>query len=825
MDPDVRKTLMELNRPRGKFRAQVLKKSQEKVRKNIKTTFRLTKVLKKIGENIPKCTCTREISRAFCTELFPFWGIMKKYSIRKYLLADLVAGLTVGIIHIPQGMAYGLLTNLPPVYGLYTSFFPVILYFFFGSSKKISLGTYAVTSLMVGAVVQEKADLYLRPEKLTTTVAPSVASILNSTLEAPYSIFTVNTTAVPLPSTTRHHPTAADLTDEELRVRVGLAMSVSFMAGIIQFFLGSFRFGGLASFMSDPLISGFTTGAAIHVFTSQVKYLFGVQVYSYHGAFKMIYFYRDFFQVLNQVNPVAAVGSVTTIFVLILIKEGINNNPTCRKNLPVPIPIELFVVIAGTVISHYSKINEKFDVEVVGYIPVGVPAPTFSHLGFIGDVIGDAIAVSFVAFATSYAMAKILAERDKEEVNANQELVANGLCNIIGALFSSFCCSASLSRSLVQDNSGGETQVVGLVSSLLVFIVIAYIGPLFSSLPNCILACIVIVTLKGMFHQFQDMVFLWRLCKRDFAVWFVTFLATVILDAGLGLMVGVIFALYFVLRNTQRPYICAMGRVPGTNAYKDLKLSRTLIQIPGIKIFRFDCNLYFANADQFRDRLYERTGLNPKKLKTKKQKALYKALLQRKREVELAEIEEAAALKKEKKQLLKQRTMSIEEDVEKDDDDKSLTEEQQTELQQENGEMQTRFSRAWVPPVHTVVLDFSVISYVDSVAVKVLSQIIMDYKEVGIKIFLAGCREDIRKIIKKSEFYQTIDYNCLYFTIHEAVVIAQELHQQIGDPPLSPKDVLIVEEESREASARLAAISEDGEERGVKSLPQLGANE
>lgn len=106
MDPDVRKTLMELNRPRGKFRAQVLKKSQEKVRKNIKTTFRLTKVLKKIGENIPKCTCTRELSRAFCTELFPFWGIMKKYSIRKYLLADLVAGLTVGIIHIPQGMFF-----------------------------------------------------------------------------------------------------------------------------------------------------------------------------------------------------------------------------------------------------------------------------------------------------------------------------------------------------------------------------------------------------------------------------------------------------------------------------------------------------------------------------------------------------------------------------------------------------------------------------------------------------------------------------------------------------------------------------------------------
>lgn len=103
MDPEVRKTLMELNRPRGKFRTQVLKKSQEKVRKNIKTTFKFSGVLKKIRENIPKCSCTSQLSRAFFTELFPFWGIMKKYSIRKYLLADFVAGLTVGIIHIPQG--------------------------------------------------------------------------------------------------------------------------------------------------------------------------------------------------------------------------------------------------------------------------------------------------------------------------------------------------------------------------------------------------------------------------------------------------------------------------------------------------------------------------------------------------------------------------------------------------------------------------------------------------------------------------------------------------------------------------------------------------
>ncbi|KAK3101893.1 hypothetical protein FSP39_007131 [Pinctada imbricata] len=756
MDPKARRTLlMELSRPRESFRTQMLVKSKEKVKKRLQNRIKVSSAYQRVRDNIPKCKCTRELSRAFCTELFPFWGVIKRYSLRRYLLADFVAGMTVGIIHIPQGMAYGFLSNLPPVYGLYTSFFPVLLYFFFGSSQKISMGTFAVTSLMIGAVVTNGLEKYRHtlpvvstPESTTLTTNHTYNITVNSSVEI----------------TTPHVTTEQDVHDAEIQMKVAFAMSVSFLAGLMQFALGCFRFGFLASFMSDPLISGFTTAAAVHVFSSQVKFLFGIQVATYSGPVQThlckcldtTYFYRDFFQNLHNTNPVTATASVTCIFVLILIKEGINNNPTCKKDLPVPIPIELMVVVAATVISHYTRINQEFQVEVVGVIPVGLPPPNMKNLVYAPELIGDAIGIAFVAFATSYAMAKILAEKSKEDINANQELVANGICNLVGALFSSFCSAASLSRSLVQEEAGGKTQIVGIFSSILVLIVLLYIGPMFAALPTCILACVSDGYAKGN------------------AVWFVTFIATVILDVGLGLMVGVIFALYFVLRNTQSPNICMLGRVPGTNAYKDVKLSRTLISVPGIKIFRFEANLYFANAEQFRDRLYERTGLNPKKLKTKKQKALYKALLQRKRELELAEIEQQAEEKKKQKELKKMRS-SIEEEVDKEIGDE-LTEEQETILNKDKKELQSRFSKAWLPPVHTVVLDFSVVSYIDTVAIKVLSQILEEYKEVGIKVFLSGCREDVRKIIKKADFYQSIDYNCLYFTIHEAVVIAQELN-------------------------------------------------
>ncbi|CAC5411725.1 SLC26A6 [Mytilus coruscus] len=713
MDHRIRETLVEMNRiperKKQKFKTESIQRSHAKLSHNLKSKLKLRKFNNKAKKYVPKIKVTPSCVRGFFHEVFPFVDIMRNYSPRKSLLKDFVAGITVGIIHIPQGMAYGFLSNLPPVYGLYTSFFPVIMYFFFGSSKHISMGTFAVTSLMVGAVVQRGYDQY------------SGETTITSELNSNHTNQTNTTTMSPDPDP-----------DQNLYpIKLGMAMSVTFLAGVIQY-------------------------------------------------------YRDFFKNLHLTNPVTSTASVTCTFVLILIKEGINNNPTCEPDLIVPIPVELIVVVASTVISHYTKIHDEFKVEVVGHIPVGLPPMEVTHLGYIWDVVGDSFAIACISFAISYSMAKILAERNEYKINPNQELVASGVCNVFGSMCSSFCSAASLSRSLVQENAGGRTQIVGLFSSSLVLIVLLYLGPMFESLPTCILACVIIVTLKGIFKQFYDMVILWRLCKRDFlclngyimddneTVWFVTFLATVILDVGLGLMVGIAFAFFFVLRNSLRPHMCVLGNVPGTSVYRDIATNRTVTEVPGIKIFRFESNLYFANADQFRDRLYDKTKINPRKLKSKKQKTLYKALLQRKRELELAEIEAKAEKKRTKKELEKQKS-SIEEEVNKEIPEE-WTEEHDQLLAKEKKELKRIFLRAWIPPIHTLIIDCSVVSYLDTVAVKVLTQIFADFKEIGIKVFLAGCREDVRDLLKRTEFYRSVDYNPIYYTVHEAVIIANELN-------------------------------------------------
>ncbi|ESO82306.1 hypothetical protein LOTGIDRAFT_134793 [Lottia gigantea] len=562
---------------------KAFKRKRSKPKSKVNRAYLIKKSLQKARDYLPSCDCSCLCLKEYIMRIFPFIKIMQGYSLLYDFPCDLVAGLTVGIMHIPQGMAYALLTQLPPVYGLYTSFYPVVIYFLFGTSRHVSVGTFAVVSLMVGAVV-DKANM--------TSSHPA----LNSTfLDG------------------KNHIEKLD------EIKVAYAMSVTFAVGALQLILGFLRLGFVTTFLSDPLISGFTTGAAVHVFSSQIKSAFGITVGRYSGPLKLIYAYRDFFANLHTANMVTMTATIVAILALIAIKEGINNNRSLKNKLKIPVPIELLVIVGATALSFYLHLNREFNVEIVGEVPRGLPPLNIDNLKYVPDLIGESFAICFTAFAISFAMAKILGDKHNYEVDANQELVAFGISNMFGSMFSSFCSSASLSRSMVQDNVGGRTQVTSLVSSFLVIIVLVSLGPVFKYLPNCILAAIIIVSLKGLFLQFTELKRLWRVSKVDFSVWVVVFLSTVLLDVDLGLLVGLIFNLIPVLLRTQTPYTSLLGNVEGTDVYADISLHREAKEIPGVKIFRFESALYYGNAEHFRKKLIKDTGLEPKELKRIKQ--------------------------------------------------------------------------------------------------------------------------------------------------------------------------------------------------------------
>ncbi|XP_060593514.1 prestin-like isoform X2 [Ruditapes philippinarum] len=730
--------------------------SQKQFDENFEAGTRPSPTVKQIiHKKLSKCRCSGTCLKGFIYSLFPFISIMKNYNIRQDITGDIVSGLTVGIMHIPQGMAYGMLTTLPPVYGLYMSFFPVLLYFLFGSSKHVSMGTFAVACLMIGSAVSKGMDSlgedFLSSKPVVLSSENQTQVVLNET----FGNFTGNQSE----TTTRKSISTADdtseMSPEELDLRLQFAMSVTFMVGVIQLIMGVFRLGFITVYLSDPLISGFTTGAACHVFTSQIKHVFGVSTERYSGVFKLVYTYRDFFTNIETTNIVTLLLSVVCIAVLYCTGRFINQNPKLKPKMFMPVPIELIVVVLGTVVSYALDLEHTHEVIVVSDIPTGLPVPNTKCFTRISSVISDAIALAIVIFAISISMGKLLAKKHDYEVDANQELMAYGISTVVSSFLSSAAPSASLSRSLVQERVGGKTQVAGLVSCCLLLVVLLAIGPYFRTLPNSVLASIIIVALRGMFLQVLDLKKLWRVSLIDFFVWIVAFVSTVLLDVDLGLGAAVVFNLITVVCRSQKPYACLLGQMPGTDIYRDMNIYQEAREIDGLKIFRFEQSLFFVNIEHFRTHLYKKT-INPRTLK----------IAQKKREAKLEKMK--------KKDIMIVGEVVPDVSIPADTFDMEID---------SSGSVKIPIEQKPKTPIdvdfHTIIFDCSPWSFVDSMGVKVLTSIIGEYKAVGVKVILANCKGGIREMFEKTKFYDTLDHSNIYVSLHDAVVKALHIETPV----------------------------------------------
>uniref|UniRef100_A0AAQ5XHX6 STAS domain-containing protein n=1 Tax=Amphiprion ocellaris TaxID=80972 RepID=A0AAQ5XHX6_AMPOC len=511
----------------------------------------------------------------------PVVSWLPRYSIKENALGDLVSGISVGIMQLPQGMAYALLAAVPPVFGLYSSFYPVLIYFIFGTSKHISVGTYAVMSVMIGGVTER-----LAPESDFTTWD----NVTNSSI--------------------------VDIAARDAE-RIRVAVAVTFLSGLFQILLGLVQFGFVVTYLSDPLVRGYTTGAAIHVIVSQLKYTFGINPPRYSGPLSLIYTVLEICYIIPETNIGTLVVSIVTIISLILAKEL---NAYLSKKLPVPIPVELVCVIITTVISWQVNLTGRYGVDVVGEIPSGLQPPVFPAASLFGRVIGDAFALAVVGYGIAISLGRIFALKYGYKVDSNQELIALGLSNSFGAIFQCFAISCSMSRSLVQESTGGRTQVAGVLSAVVILFITLWIGRLFEDLPKAVLAAIIYVNLHGIMKQFLDIPALWKSNRVDMVVWVVTFILTVLLNPDLGLAASIGFSMLTVIFRTQLPKYSLLGQLPDTDIYKPLEDYNQVRHVPGIVIFRSSATLYFANAEMYQDALGEKSGIDVTKLLSAKKK-------------------------------------------------------------------------------------------------------------------------------------------------------------------------------------------------------------
>ncbi|XP_033889067.3 prestin-like isoform X3 [Acipenser ruthenus] len=326
--------------------------------------------------------CSSKKLQSAVYSFLPILTWLPSYPVKKYLLGDIISGLSTGVMQLPQGLAYAMLAAVPPVYGLYSSFYPVLLYTFFGTSRHVSIGTFAVISLMIGGIVVREV-----PDSM-------------------FDITTVNGT----------NNTDNQLARDAMRVKV--AVAVTFLTGIIQFCLGLLRFGFVAIYLTEPLVRGFTTAAAVHVVVSQLKYLFGIETKRYSGPLSVIYSFIAVVSKITTTNTTAITVALICIVFLVGVKEI---NERFKKKLPVPIPGEIIVVIISTGVSYGMKLHENYRVDVVGEIPVGLLPPVVPDFSIFAAVITDSFAIAIVSFSMAASMSKIFALKHGYTVNGNQD--------------------------------------------------------------------------------------------------------------------------------------------------------------------------------------------------------------------------------------------------------------------------------------------------------------------------------------------------------------------------------------------------------------------
>nr|XP_057923275.1 chloride anion exchanger-like [Doryrhamphus excisus] len=685
-------------------------------------------------------TCDARRAKNAILSLLPIIGWMKMYRIKEWLLSDIVSGISTGLVAVLQGLAYCLLASLPPWYGLFSAFFPVVIYFFLGTSRHISVGPFPVLCLMIGSVV--------------TRLVPD---------EGPPA----NITAF------------EGLTRDEQRVLV--ASSVTFLAGIMQLAMGVLQVGFVVMYLSDTLVSGFTTAAAIHILVSQLKFVLGLQVPGISGPLSIIYTLEVIFGKIQSTNGCDVVISVVIMLVVFIVKEL---NDRFKAKLPVPIPIEVIMTVIACGVSYAFDFRTKYGIDVVGHIPKGYEPPVAPNVHIFQETAVEAFPMAIVGFAVAFSVAKVYSVKHDYTIDGNQELIAFGVSNIFGASFKSFAASTALSRSAVQESTGGKTQIAGLLSALIVMIVTVAIGFLLDPLPKSVLGAVVIVNLKGMLMQFGDLAYLWRRDKPDCVVWLGTCIAAVLLGLDLGLAAGLGVELLSVVLRAQFPRCSVLANIKGTDIYKDRKDYVHIFEPEGVKIFRIPSPIFFANIEFFRGKVVEAVGFNPLRVLRKRNKALrnIRKLLQK------------GFLQWTSNGFLNASCGPIKEDSEFENNMEDL--DQPTDFKDLparidwNAELPANIT---VPKVdlHSLVLDFAAVSFLDVSALKGLKAALKELIRVEVDVYIVACDPYILEKLHNCSFFdEEVKPSMFFLTLHDAMLHILDKHPQCMEKKSNSDKVL-----------------------------------
>lgn len=368
-----------------------------------------------------------------------------------------------------------------------------------------------------------------------------------------------------------------------------LAYSVmlTLLTGLFCIAGGLARLGFLANFLSRPILIGFLNGVAINIIVGQLGKLFGFPVVGHD----LISSLADFLAKLDQTHtPTLILG--TALLALLLLAKRI------APRLPGP----LFAVVAGILAVALFALDDK-GVAVTGAVPAGLPALGVPKVASadLQTLVRDALGIMLVSFTSAMLTARSFAARNRYDIDANQEFIALGACNLASGLGQGFAVSGADSRTAVSDAMGGKSQLTGVFAGLAMLAVLLYLtGPL-GFLPVAALGAVLIASAIGLIDVAALRDF-FALSRTEFVLSILTTVSVVLVGALPGILVAVILALLRLLALSSVPYDAILGRAPGIKGFHDLADYPEAETVPGLLLYRFDAALLFYNADYFKSR-------------------------------------------------------------------------------------------------------------------------------------------------------------------------------------------------------------------------------
>jgi high affinity sulfate transporter 1 len=458
--------------------------------------------------------------------------VLRTYE-RRWLPRDVIAGIVLVTLLVPQGMAYAELSGLPPITGLYTTVVCLVAYALVGPSPILVLGPDSALGPMIAA-----------------TILPLAAGDQNTA--------------------------------------IALAGMLALLVGLVCLGAGIGRLGFVADLLSNPVRTGYLAGLAVVIFIGQLPKLFGFST----DASGLLAEAQAFVQGLDMTNPWALGIGLLSLAIILGLKRASPRTPGI-----------LIAVVVAIVLSIVLDLASR-GVSVIGVLPQGFPLPSLpaAHLSDIPVLFAAAIGISLVAIGDTISTSGGFASRGGYEVDGDQELAGIGAANLAAGLFSGFPVSTSGSRTAVAFQSGAKTQLTGLVAAGLVLAMLIVVPGLVQSMPQPVLAAVVIAASLTLFDV-AELRRLYAVRKAEFGLAVACALGVALIGVLQGIVLAVVLSAVYIFQRAWAPYSAVLGTAPGLAGYHDLASHPEARPVPGLLIIRWSAPLFFANANEFRDRI------------------------------------------------------------------------------------------------------------------------------------------------------------------------------------------------------------------------------